>query len=215
MPLQNRVDPFGYIHAVSERGTFMGNRGGCFHRPDQTLKPTHWASRQWIICQLEFKGRQRELMQPGLYTELFFLDEVTALTAGHRPCYECRRERANAFRDALMARAVFSERPRAAALNDAIAGEAQARLKGKTAPEFVSARDLPDGAMFAVDDNACAVWRGQAYPWSFQGYGPARELPGEPVQRLTPQVTVEALHGGYAPDFHESISRLAGSRSAH
>lgn len=102
MPLPNRVDPFGKIHAVGARGTLMGNRGGCFHRDDKTLKPTHWASRQWIVCELEFKGRRRTLMSPGRYTELFFLDEATALAGGHRPCFECRRERATAFVDAVV-----------------------------------------------------------------------------------------------------------------
>ncbi|MEO1188360.1 MAG: hypothetical protein AAFW60_04740, partial [Pseudomonadota bacterium] len=90
MPLQNRVDPFGLIHAVPERGLMMGNRGGCFHTEDKRLKPTHWKTRQWIICVLDFKARRRTLMTEGKYTELFFLDEATALAAGHRPCYECR-----------------------------------------------------------------------------------------------------------------------------
>ena len=84
MPLQNRVDPFGLIHAVPERGTMMGNRGGCFHTKEKVLKPTRWKTRQWITCVLEFKDRQRELMGENTYTELFFLDEFTALAAGHR-----------------------------------------------------------------------------------------------------------------------------------
>ena len=36
-------------------------------------------------------------MQPGRYTELFFLDEATAFAAGHRPCAECRRDDYNRF----------------------------------------------------------------------------------------------------------------------
>ena len=49
--------------------------------------------RRWIACRLEFRGRlRRPLLQPGRYTELFFLDEATALAAGHRACAECRRE---------------------------------------------------------------------------------------------------------------------------
>ena len=49
--------------------------------------------KRWIACRLEFRDRRRSpLQQPGRYTELFFLDEVTALAAGHRPCAECRRE---------------------------------------------------------------------------------------------------------------------------
>jgi hypothetical protein len=38
-------------------------------------------------------------MTPGRYTELFFLDEATALAAGHRPCAECQRDRFNLFRE--------------------------------------------------------------------------------------------------------------------
>ena len=97
MPLQNRVRPDGEIEAVRARGTMMGNRGGCFHREDKTLKPRRWSSRQWICCVLSFKARRRRVFSPGLYTELFFLDEATALAAGHRPCFECRRADAVRF----------------------------------------------------------------------------------------------------------------------
>ena len=80
MTLQNRVNPFGEIVATPARGTFMGNRGGCFHDDHQQLTQARWASRQWIICQLEHKGQHIEkLMSSGHYTELFFLDEATAL----------------------------------------------------------------------------------------------------------------------------------------
>ena len=104
MPLQNRVTPEGEIIATPHRGLLMGNRGGAFHLPDQTLGPRRWATRQWIACVLEFKGRHREVMRPNRYTELFFLDEATALAAGHRPCFECRRSDAERFAE-LLARA--------------------------------------------------------------------------------------------------------------
>ena len=90
MPLQNRVDPWGGLQAVSERGAWMGNRG-CLHDAGKRLGASRWTRKQWVICKLEFNGRQRELMAPGKYTELFFLDEATALSAGHRPCNTCRR----------------------------------------------------------------------------------------------------------------------------
>src|SRR5437763_16019180 len=96
MALQNRVDPFGRVIATLARGTLFGNRGGRLHRDDRTLGKRRWASRQWICCVLRFKGRHREVWGRG-YTELFFLDEVTALAAGHRPCFECRRADAKAF----------------------------------------------------------------------------------------------------------------------
>ena len=98
MPLQNRVRPDGEIIATPHRGLLLGNRGGAFHLPDRTLGTRRWASRQWIACVLEFKGRHRAaMMQPNRYTELFFLDEATALAAGHRPCFECRRRDAERF----------------------------------------------------------------------------------------------------------------------
>ena len=95
-PLQNRVDPFGELHAVAERGGMMGNRGGRLHRDDQTLSGSRWKNKHWLICVCEFKGRQRDVWG-RYYTELFFLDEPTALAAGHRPCFECRRQAAKAF----------------------------------------------------------------------------------------------------------------------
>ena len=96
MPLPNRVSPFGELIATLARGTLMGNRGGKFHRDDRKLTNRRWASRQWICCVLDFKGRQREVWG-RYYTELFFLDEVTAFAAGHRPCFECRRKEAERF----------------------------------------------------------------------------------------------------------------------
>ena len=97
MPLQNRVTPEGEIIATPARGLMMGNRGGRLHRPDKTLTARRWTSRAWIACRLEFNNRHRRVMSPNSYTELFFLDEATALAAGHRPCFECRRQDFMAF----------------------------------------------------------------------------------------------------------------------
>ncbi len=91
MPRQNRVTPFGEIIATSERGTFMGNRG-ILHDPDGRVR-RKWVLKNWLVCVLEFRGRKRTVMTPNRYTELFFLDEATALAAGHRPCAECRHAR--------------------------------------------------------------------------------------------------------------------------
>ena len=208
MPLQNRVDPFGLIHSVPARGTFMGNRGGCFHTDEQVLKRTHWKTRQWITCLLEFRGRHRQQMMPGKYTELFFLDEVTALAAGHRPCYECRYPDARRFREALIRSGVFRYRPKASDLSDAIAGEIQAVLRGKADREQVDIADLPDGAMFTTGSTPYLKWRGQAFAWSFDGYGPALDLPDRSV-RLTPHITCQALAHGYSPIVHASIGVAA------
>src|SRR3569833_1900046 len=122
MPLQNRVTPFADLIADAARGTMFGNRGGKFHRDDRTLGRRRWASRQWICCVLDFKGRQRDVWG-RYYTELFFLDEVTALAAGHRPCFECRRMDAERF-----AR-LFPRAHRAPAMDDILHAE---RLDGRT-----------------------------------------------------------------------------------
>ena len=95
MPRQSRVTAFGEIVATLERGTFMGNRGVLHDAEGQLKRP--WQLKRWIVCVLEFRGRKRQVMTPGRYTELFFLDEATALAAGHRRCAECRHARFLAF----------------------------------------------------------------------------------------------------------------------
>ena len=90
MPLQNRVTPTGEIVADPGRGLLMGNRG-CLHGPDRRLGVARWRSKLWICCVLDWKGVRRDPMPPGRWTALFFLDEATALAAGHRPCAYCRR----------------------------------------------------------------------------------------------------------------------------
>lgn len=182
----------------------MGNRGGCFHNADKSLKSTHWKTRQWIICVLNFKGRKRALMQPGNYTELFFLDEATALAGGHRPCFECQREKATAFRNALIAAGIFSERPLVRQMDERIAGEIQDRLKGSGEPEKVRPKDLPDGAFYSCGNAAFLKWKGGAFRWSFAGYSTKSQL-HETGYRLTPRVTCEALRHGYSPVIHMSL----------
>ena len=97
MPRQNRVTPWGDIIATPARGTLMGNRGCLHDATGRLLRNRKAGYNGWIYCLLEFNGRHRQIMAPGRYTELFFLDEVTALAAGHRPCYECQRSRYNEF----------------------------------------------------------------------------------------------------------------------
>jgi hypothetical protein len=102
MHLQNRVTPFGDIVAIPQRGTFTGNRGIIHDPMTRTLLTKRWASKAWLVCSCEYKGRRREVMGRRSWTELFFLDEAVALAAGHRPCFRCRREAAEAFRAAWM-----------------------------------------------------------------------------------------------------------------
>jgi hypothetical protein len=205
MPLQNRVDPFGELHAAPDRGLFMGNRGGCFHREEQTLKHRHWTRKRRIICVLIFKDRERALMQPGLYTELFFLDEATALAAGHRPCFDCRRAEASAFRDGLITIGHLQvdetiDKPDAIA-----AGEIQPVLSGARPREAVTPSSLPGGAMYATGGGACLKHDGAARAWSFKVYG-ARQPLHASGERPTPHITCEALRAGYRPLLHPSVN---------
>ena len=91
MPLQNRVDPFGAIHAVETRGLFTGNRGVIHDPATRTLLRRRWSTKAWIICACEYKGKRRTVMGRNtrsgnpVWTDVFFPDEVTALAAGHRP----------------------------------------------------------------------------------------------------------------------------------
>src|SRR3954454_14261074 len=146
MALQNRVDPFGELIATQARGTLFGNRGGRFHRDDRRLGKRRWVSRQWICCVLSFKGRHRNVWSRG-YTELFFLDEVTALAAGHRPCFECRRAAARAFQAAL--RPVCGAAPTLSDIDAALHAE---RLDGRAKRVHLRpARSLPTGTMLEQD----------------------------------------------------------------
>lgn len=206
MPLQNRVDPFGEIHAVSARGMFAGNRGVIHDPATKTLLKRRWTTKAWIICVCEFRGRRREVMGRNApsgnagWTELFFLDEVTALAAGHRPCFYCQRERAKEFA-AAFGEAFAITAPRVAEIDARLHGE---RLASGGKPLRLSAYDvaeLPAGAMVAVDDAAFALRAGKAHPWSFAGYGPgigtADLAPN--VVLLTPPTTVAVLRQGYRP----------------
>jgi hypothetical protein len=192
-PLQNRVDPFGQLVATSARGMLLGNRGGKFHRDDRTLSRRRWASKQWIACVCEFKQRRRVVWGAG-YTQLFFLDEVTALAAGHRPCFECRRAEAEAFR------ACFGcDRRHSAPEMDVILHQERLTAAGKRVSELSFAQ-LPDGVMVAHAGRAYAVFGDALLPWSFEGYEAPRKRPREgAAQVLTPPAIVEVLAAGYRP----------------
>jgi hypothetical protein len=192
-PLQNRVDPFGDLHANQARGLLMGNRGGRFHRPDRTLGAGRWTSKRWIACVCEFKGLRRSVWGDS-YTELFFLDEVTALAAGHRPCFECRRA------DALAFSVAFGDGAAMKADDMDVILHAE-RLDGRAKRLHESSfENLPDGAMVALDGRAFAVRDDALLPWSFSGYGPPLEKPtrGRALV-VTPPSVVKTLRAGYLP----------------
>jgi hypothetical protein len=211
MPLENRVTPFGEIVAVPERGTFMGNRGGCFHTAARTLTSRRWASRRWIVCLLEFKGRKREVMAPHHYTELFFLDEATALAAGHRPCAECRRTDHHRFKDAWLRGNASRGLPadvRIDEIDRVLHGERLA-AGGLKVTFRAPLGELPDGTFVVLDEAPSAAYllaRGALWRWAPGGYaGPVPRKAEPDVIVLTPRSTVDAIAAGYWPSAHESI----------
>ena len=210
MPLQNRVDPFGELFADRSRGLFMGNRGGRIHTDDRHLTKRRWASRQWICCVLDFNNRRRDVWG-RFYTELFFLDEVTALAAGHRPCFECRRKDADAFAERW--RETFKRRtpPRAAAMDERLHAE---RLDGRAKRRHRRmADDLPDGAFVALEDGAYAVRGNSLLRWTPKGYDTRKPRPhGALAAVLTPPAIVAVLAAGYRPRWHPSAGIITSSR---
>lgn len=201
-PLQNRVTPFGTLISTPARGTVFGNRGGRFHKDAEELGSRRHASRQWICCRLAFKDRRRRVWQTG-YTELFFLDEVTALAAGHRPCFECRRADATRFAACWGQALALPAPPRAPAMDKVLHGE---RLDGREKKRHLALIEmLPDGAMIALGAEAFALRGRSMLPWSPEGYGEPRGRPScGTVSLLTPPAIVAALRAGYQPAWHAS-----------
>ncbi len=204
MALQNRVTPEGEIVAVSARGTMLGNRGGALHSHNRQLGRRRWASRQWICCKLAFKGRHREVMQPGRYTELFFLDEATALAAGHRPCFECRREDAERFAVLFASVHGEAERARADEMDRVLHGERVARGGAKVVHERAWTT-LPTGSFVRQAGGAGLVMDGEILTWTPEGYADRRPRPSlGHAAVLTPPSIVAILARGYAPKLHAS-----------
>lgn len=167
----------------------LGNRGGRFHRDDRTLGKRRWATRHWICCELHYKGLHHEPMGQG-YTSLFFLDEVTALAAGHRPCFFCRRAEARRF----MALAGMS--------TDAFDRQLHAE---RLSPRFAGSDGLPDGCMVEIGGAAFAVKGPHLLRWSFAGYADAVPRAASMCGRLlTPPSIAAILRAGYQPRWHGS-----------
>ena len=210
MPLQNRVTPTGDLVADPARGLFLGNRGGRIHDPaTRTLGRARWAGRAWICCVLTFKDRRRAVWGHS-YTELFFCDEPTALAAGHRPCVECRRRDAHAWRAAAVGALRLGAVPLFPDMDRRLDAERRDGRAKRLHP--LPAEGLPDGTMVLLADGACLALRGRsALPWSPAGYGAALPRPAGTVAVLTPPTSLAALAGGYRPTWHPSAG--TGSQS--
>ena len=208
MPLPNRVAPDGALFADPARGLFLGIRGGRFHdHLTKALPRRIEAGPRWICCRLDFKGRRREVWGPRGYTALFFCDEVTALAAGHRPCMECRREDALAYRVAAFEGEGLSTPPAFREIDRMLAGQ---RRDGRSKRVHrLRCENLPDGAMIRDGTDFLAL-RGQStLLWSPAGYVERRGRPKGEVEVLTPPLSLSALRHGFATIWHESAAALA------
>ncbi|MCP3477447.1 hypothetical protein NLM33_45645 [Bradyrhizobium sp. CCGUVB1N3] len=204
MPLQNRVMPTGEIIATPHRGMFTGNRGIIHDPATKTLLKKRWSTPAWLTCTCEFRGRRREVMATQSWTELFFLDEATALAAGHRPCFYCRRDDANRFRAAWQK----GNRVQDARMHDIDAvlhherlDHGQKRLHALLMP----LDQLPVGAMVSQGEESFLVTQGRVLLWSPAGYAEVERQPGE-AKLLTPPSTLRTLHAGYQPVLHATAS---------
>lgn len=195
---QNRVLPTGEIVAIPDRGLFMGNRG-ILHDGEGRLGSARWRHPHWITCKLAFRGRKRELMAPGRYTELFFLDEAVACAAGHRPCAECRRPAWLAFR------AVWADLYGAMSAAEIDRFLHAARIEGRGLRRHVAqAADLPEGSMALVDGQAMLMRDGGMQPFTPSGFGPVLPRPPGMVTVLTPEPLVAVMRAGWRPEVHAS-----------
>jgi hypothetical protein len=205
MPLQNRVMPSGEIVAMPQRGMLTGNRGIIHDPTTKTLLTKRWSTKAWITCVCEFRGRHREVMTTRSWTELFFLDEATALAAGHRPCFYCRRDDARAFADAW-ARGNGMARVSAKEIDAVLHRE---RLDGRAKrlhPLPCTIDDLPDGAMIQAEAACYLILRASPLRWSFDDYH-AEQQRLRDVSLLTPPSTLRALAAGYRPVLHTIASK--------
>jgi hypothetical protein len=196
MPLQNRVNPQGSIISTAARGVWLGNRGVIHNPQKQIIKP--YNLKAWITCALEFRGRHREVMMPDRWTELFFLDEATAFSAGHRPCFQCRYKDHQRFKAAWLKgnpQYGFNEKTPVSEIDKILHAE-RIDKGGKVTYEEDPA-NLPDGAFILIDEQPYVIFKGLMYQWTPFGYEKGIALPTiEKVKVLTPGSIVNMFRAG-------------------
>jgi hypothetical protein len=209
MPLPNGVDPWGRIHAICPSAGLLGNRGILHGKDGVITKP--YQHKSWVACDLHFKGRKQTLMQPGRYSQLFFLDEATALAAGHRPCGECRKLDYQRFKAAWIATQAGSVI--ASTINEidkALHDERVSVTKEKKTFE-APLNQLPFGVMFERSGRAYLHCENGPFRWSPSGYTASAPKIDEDdlVTVLTPKSIVDVIRRGYVPQVHASASAPA------
>jgi hypothetical protein len=208
MPFRNRVTPLGELVADPARGLVYGNRG-CLHDAAGEIR-RRFNGKRWIACRLEFQGWKRErLLQPGRFTELFFLDEATAFAAGHRPCALCRNEDYRSF-VTLWHELHPDDEAGADALDRRLHAERVAPETGMQRRHEGRLESLPDGAMVVVAGVACLVLGRTLREWTAAGYGAGTARPRGRASVLTPPSLVAVLRTGWhgaVPLLHPTAQR--------
>jgi hypothetical protein len=205
MPLQNRVTPLSELVAVPERGLVYGNRG-CLHDEHGRIR-TRFNGKRWIACRLSFKGWHRSrLLQPGRFTELFFLDEATAFAAGHRPCALCRREDYDRFgaRWAELHGESGADTIDVRLHDERVVPGTRAQRRHRTRLD-----DLPDGAFVLRDRMPWLVRGSSLLRWTPGGYDERVSRPSGRGVLVTPPSLVAVLRIGWdgaVPLLHPSAS---------
>jgi hypothetical protein len=208
MPHMNRVNPSGQLVATPEKGFWMGNRG-VLHNGKQEVT-AQFRIKAWITCRLDLPrtfGNPGEVMIPGHYTELFFLDEATAFAAGHRPCGQCRRGRYDEFKAAWLRASPGHDNsgdPPIGAIDQCIHAERMEPGGGKAS--FQEDFDtLPDGTFIVFKNEPHLIWRRRLFRWSFAGYEVQKLKPTKDVVTvLTPGSIVRMFAKGFVPQVHQS-----------
>ena len=177
----------------------MGNRGILHNDARQIVRSSQ--VRRWITCRTSFRGWHRTVMQPRSYTELFFLDEATALSAGHRPCAECRYADYQRFRSLF--ETCFGAPVSAEIIDARLHADRVAKGIKRTYRDDLA--NLPDGAYIVLEGKAWLVWGTELLAWSDSGYAGRRPRAKHPeIEVLTPRPTVAILVAGYTPGIHPS-----------
>lgn len=198
--MQNRVNPFGAVIETKARGAWMGNRGRIHNAKKQIV--SRFKLHAWLICKLSFKERKRQIMAPNSYTELFFLDEATALAAGHRPCFECRREDFNRFKKLwIQANPEYGFSVEISIQKiDRILHAERINKDGTKKTFRENLNKLPDGTFISFEENAFLLFKKHLYLWTPYGYKnqTSPTIKGT-VNVLTPPSIVNTFRAGYLP----------------
>ena len=201
MPLQNRVSPSGELLADNARGSWLGNRGILHNEKKEIIRP--WKHKSWVLCELNFKERKREVFSQNSYSELFFLDEAIALSAGHRPCASCRRQRFDEFKQAWGA-AQLSELK--VDEIDKVLHQDRAIRGGKKVTYNEKLENLPNGVFVELEGKPWLIWRNELHEWHPDGYRAQADIHGDlNVTVLTPKCLVEIINAGFIPQVDESV----------